>query len=105
MCQHSENYSTCRLLRSIIIGVALTLLIIGMGVIASIHPSPTFIVNLPKDRPPMQVLTNTLPVVALNGDTKAILWWTVFKYTIDCGYGSLAAREAASKAVVDCYEK
>lgn len=83
---------------------ALTLLCGGSIILAifllSLPQSPQVIVNMPADAKPLAELEKN-PSISIS-EERAVLWWTVYKYTLEkTGFSStsyIAANQAVEKA-------
>jgi len=82
-------------------GLLLLLIVCVLALPALTTQSPRVIVNIPADSKPLQSLPDDKVV---SGD-KAVLWWTVYKATLDKGWSSDAATIAAERAIKSVYSK
>lgn len=64
-------------------------------------PSTKVIVNMPADAKPLATLVQ--PGDKVIGNDRAVLWWTVFKTTLEMRHDSSLAYYAANEAVDKVY--
>lgn len=68
--------------------------------------NPQVIVNMPANAQPLATLDKTVVADAKVIDNeRAVLWWTVYKYSVDKGVDAGWARNYAGDAVLQAYGK
>lgn len=90
--------------RWVLLVTILLLIIIGCVVISS--KEPQIIVNLPQDAKPLEQLPTPIKrdTKVIEGD-RAVLWWTVYYYSMEKGVDTAYARYNANSAVENVYGK
>ena len=85
------------------------ILSLGMGLVTikaiKSKSEPQIIVAMPPDAKPIEQLDKTTICTNVITQDRAVLWWTVYKYTLSRGYGPSTASEKANSAVDSCYGK
>ncbi len=95
--------------RDTLIGVTVVLLV--SLALFSLRPfeQPQIVVQLPKDAAPLEQIAPAVTPISADAKVitqeRAVLWWTIYKVTLDKGFSAGYCADQADRAVVAAYGK
>lgn len=81
--------------------IGFLLIVLMMLLVANSNRQPRIIVNMPADAKPLSRLTE--PGDKVIGSDRAVLWWTVYKASLDNHADCYISKDVADQAVKNVY--